>query len=216
MRQIRIDIHNETVRARRGALSNMRGQVVMTPRLPGFGDIFRSFFTDEARVRPFYDGSGSILLKPSLGGYHILNVTEGERWILEPGTYWGSEGTVELGVAREPMWASYMAGDGFLSWKSTLNGHGKVAINAPGPVETIEVDGGELSVEGRIVLGRTEGLRFASRLAARWPRSMLAGQKRMRVFSGTGKALVCWTPYWGERLYRKISDPNETADETHW
>ena len=98
MRQVRIDIRDETVRARRGAMSNMRGKITLTPRLPGAGDMFRSIFTSEARVRPFYTGTGSILLQPSLGGYHVMDVEEGEGWILEPGVYsprragwsWGS------------------------------------------------------------------------------------------------------------------------------
>ena len=148
MRQVRIDIHDETVRARRGAMSNMRGAITLTPRLPGAGDVLRSIFTSEARVRPYYSGTGSILLQPSLGGYHVLDVTEGEGWILEPGVYWASEGSVELGLSREPFWASLWAGDGLLVWKTTVSGHGRVAINAPGPVETVDVARGRAAGAG--------------------------------------------------------------------
>jgi uncharacterized protein (AIM24 family) len=205
MRQVRLQIDNETVRARRGALSNMAGNITMTPRLPGLGDVFRSIFTSEARIRPHYAGTGSIMLQPSLGGYHIVDVAEGEHWILEPGVYWASEGSVELGLHREPMWSSLWAGDGFLSWKTTLDGHGRVAINAPGPVEIVDVNDGDLRVQGRLVLGRTGGLRFSSQRAARFPRNLISGQKRLRVFSGSGKALVCWTPYWNEHLYQRMT-----------
>ncbi|SMO64287.1 AIM24 family protein [Paracoccus laeviglucosivorans] len=204
MRQVRVDIQGETVRARRGAMSTMRGDIKLTPRLPGFGDIFRAMFTSEARIRPYYTGSGSIMLQPSLAGYHLLDVAPGESWILEPEIYWASEGGVELGICREPLWASFWSGDGFFTWKTTLRNHGRVAINAPGPVEVVDVDG-ELRVQGRLVLGRTEGLRFSSRPAASWPRSMISGQKRLRVFTGKGKALVCWTPYWNEHLYRRMT-----------
>lgn len=209
MRQVRIDISDETVRARRGALSTMQGEVVMTPRLPGAGDIFRSFFTAEGRIRPYYTGTGSILLQPSLGGYHLLDVLPGERWILEPGAYWASEGSVALGMMRERAWSSLWAGDGLLSWKSTVSGAGKVAINAPGPVETVPIEESEVRVQGRLVLGRTDGLRFSSRAPSSWPRSMISGQRRLRAFSGTGRALVCWVPYWNERLYRTIAEQAE-------
>ena len=84
MRQIRIDIDNETVRARRGALSNMRGNIQLTPRLPSPRDLIRGVFTGEGRIRPYYKGTGSILLQPSLSGYHVLTVGKNERWILEP------------------------------------------------------------------------------------------------------------------------------------
>lgn len=204
MRQVRIEIEGETVRARRGAMSTLRGDIKLTPRLPGVRDIFRSIFTDEARIRPYYSGSGSIMLQPSLSGYHLMDVAAGEAWVLEPGVYWASEGEVALGMRREPFWASFWAGDGFFTWKTTLRNPGRVAINAPGPVEVVDVDG-ELRVQGRLVLGRTEGLRFSSRPAARFPRSLISGQKRLRVYTGKGKALVCWTPYWNEHLYRRMT-----------
>lgn len=35
MRQVRIDLTDETVLARRGAMSNLRGTIRVTPRLPG-------------------------------------------------------------------------------------------------------------------------------------------------------------------------------------
>ena len=205
MRQVRLDIRDETVRARKGALSNMRGDIVLTPRLPRLRDLFRSFFTKEGTIRPFYQGTGTIQLQPSLGGYHLLDVMPGERWILEPGVFWACEGAVELGLHRDPFWSSLWAGDGFFSWKTTLTGHGQVAINAPGPVEVVEMEATDMRVQGRLVLGRTAGLRFSSRRPASFLRSYISGQERMRVYSGTGKVLVCWTPYWNEQLLKTVA-----------
>jgi hypothetical protein len=28
------------------------------------------------------------------------------------------------------------------------------------------------------------------------------------VFSGTGKALVCWTPYWNQHMYERMTGEN--------
>jgi uncharacterized protein (AIM24 family) len=205
MRQVRIDIADEAVRARAGALSNMTGRITFTPRVPGARDIFRSMFTREARVRPFYEGTGTILLQPSLSGYHIFDAAAGERWILEPGVYWASEAQVALGITRDPMFASLWAGDGLLAWKTTISGPGKVAINVPGPVETVEIADAQFRAQGRLVLGRTEGLRFASERSARFPRNFISGQKRMRVYTGTGKVLVAWTPYWNHHMYTRMT-----------
>jgi len=204
MRQVVIDIAGEAVRARAGALSNMRGQIEFIPRLPRPGDVWRSLFTSEARVRPWYRGTGKILLQPSLSGYHVFEVVEGDRWILEPGVYWASEGNVALGLSREPMFSSLWAGDGLLNWKTTLAGRGQVAINAPGPVETIEIDG-ELHVQGRLVLGRTSGLRFRSVRSAPFPRNLISGQKRLRLFRGKGRVMVAWTPYWNQHMYNRMT-----------
>lgn len=205
MRQVRVDIRSETVRARRGAMSNMRGDITLIPRLPSPGDFFRAFFTSEARIRPFYSGTGSILLQPSLGGYHVMDLADAETWILEPGVYWASDGSIALGLTREPFWSSLWAGDGLLVWKTTVTGPGQVVINAPGPVETAEVRDAELRVQGRLVLGRNDTLRFSSQRSAAFPRNFISGQRRLRVFAGTGKALVCWTPYWNQHMYQRMT-----------
>jgi uncharacterized protein (AIM24 family) len=205
MRQVRIAITDEAVRARAGALSNLTGDIAFTPRLPGMGDLFRSMFTHEARVRPFYEGTGTILLQPSLSGYHIFDVRDGERWILEPGVYWASEASVTLGLTRDPMFASLWAGDGLFPWKTTITGPGTVALNAPGPVETIDVTDSSFRVQGRLVLGRTDGLKFSSRRSASFPRNLISGQKRMRVYTGTGRLMIAWTPYWNHHMYRRMT-----------
>lgn len=206
MRQVRIDLQNEAVRAARGAMSNLSGDITFTPKLPNAGDIFRSIFARESRIRPFYQGTGSILLQPSVAGFHVFDVDAGDTWILEPGEYWASEASVNLGLHREPVFSSLWAGDGFLSWKTTVSGVGRVAINAPGPVEEVEIKDGELKVQGHLVLGRTAGLKFRSVKSARFPRNFISGQKRLRVYEGTGKALVSWTPYWNEFLHSRMTE----------
>ncbi len=203
MRQIRIDLADEAVRTRRGAMSNPLGQIRVTAALPGVGDLVRGAFTNEARVRPEFSGTGSLVLQPSLGGYHVLDLKD-ERWILEPGVFWAFEEGVTLGLYRERFWGGLWAGDGPLVWKTTVSGTGRVAINAPGAVETVDVKDDELRVQGRLVLGRTDGLRFSSQRASTWFRSKLVGQKRLRAYSGTGQALVCWTPYWNQHMYETV------------
>lgn len=209
MRQVRIEIADEMVRARKGAMSNLRGKIRLIPRLPGARDLWRSLFIPEGTIRPYYEGTGEILLQPSTGGYHLLDIAEGERWILEPGVFWACEGSVKLGLTRDPFFASLWAGDGFFNWKTLLAGHGRAAINTPGPVEIVEIAGAEMRVQGRLVLGRTEGLSFRSERPAGFFRSFISGQSRLRVFRGTGKVLVCWTPYWNEKLLRQIGGQDE-------
>ncbi len=114
-------------------------------------------------------------------------------------------------MTRDPFWSSLWAGDGFFSWKTRLSGQGRAAINAPGPVETVEINDAEMRVQGRLVLGRTSGLRFSSQRPTSFLRSYISGQERLRVFSGTGKALVCWTPYWNEQLLRTMTKADEAA-----
>jgi uncharacterized protein (AIM24 family) len=204
MRQVQLDIRDETVRARKGAMSNMRGKITFLPRLPGGGDVLRSMVVKEPAIRPYFTGTGSILLQPSPGGYHILDVEQGETWILEPGVFWACEGDVRLGMKKDRFWPSLWSGDGFFPWKTTLSGKGRVVINAPGPVEEVSINDESLKVQGRLVLGRTDGLVFGSELPSTYLRSKISGQQRLRSYTGTGKALVCWTPYWNDRLLKSL------------
>jgi uncharacterized protein (AIM24 family) len=204
MRQVRIDMTEETVRVEAGALSTMTGAITMRAPMPGPRDLLRWALSDEAPVRPSYTGSGHLLLQPSIAGFHVFDCG-GEAWTLEPGVYLASEAGIDVGVVRERFWAGLWAGDGFLKFLTRVEGRGEVAIHAPGPVEVVPVENGAIKVQGRLVLGCTAGLRFTSELALGWPRNLLARQKRLRVFSGAGRALVCWTPYWNQQLYERLT-----------
>jgi uncharacterized protein (AIM24 family) len=54
---------------------------------------------------------GVITLESSLGGFHVLSLN-GETWILERGTYWASEGSVDVGYHREEIHTALRAGEG--------------------------------------------------------------------------------------------------------
>jgi uncharacterized protein (AIM24 family) len=203
MRQVRIDLADEAVRVEAGAMASMRGAVRLTASLPGPMSLIRSALTDEAAVRPRYEGTGSVMLRPSLGGYHVLDLA-GETWDFEPGAYLASEDSVTLGLKRERFWPGFWAGDGLVKFLTRVSGRGKVVINTPGPVDRVPVEGGAFRAEGKLVLGRTAGLRFESQLPTRWPFHLLARQKRIRAFLGAGEALVCWTPYWNQHIYESI------------
>lgn len=214
MRQLRIDIVDESVRSVRGALSHMDGRIRITAAVPGPGAILRSMISGEARVRPRYTGTGSIHLKPSLRGYHVFEARD-LRWILEPGVFWAAEGEVRLGVRMERIIPSLWAGDGFFNFQTTVEGDGLVAINAPGPVEEIELKDSELLVKGRLVLARTEGLRFRTRRPGGFFRSRIAGEPLARSYSGTGRALVCWTPFWNQYMHDMLAPDRRPSDSLY-
>ncbi len=134
MRQICVGIRDEVARARRGALSAMLGGDRARPApAGGAGDLLRAAFTDEARIGPSYRGSGVIYLQPSMDGYHVIEVAQGQRWILEPGACWASSGAAAR--PRAPMLPSLRAGDGLLSCRSTLSGAGGDRRAGPAEVD---------------------------------------------------------------------------------
>jgi uncharacterized protein (AIM24 family) len=200
MRFVQAHLEDESMRAEAGALSYMRGDIRVDAAVPGLGQMIKCALSNESPIRPRYEGTGDVFLQSSFGGYHSLDV-KGEAWILENGAYWASAGTVELGLYREPALTSYWAGEGFIDYQTRVSGKGVAVLNADGPVEEMHLRDESLSVEGKLVIARTEGLRYRVRRPTRsligyW----LSGEEMMRTYSGTGRVLVSTTPYWNQRL----------------
>ena len=77
------------------------------------------------------------------------------------------------------------------------------AASAPGCSGAVRR--GTASPSARAGARPDRGLGFASERSAPFPRNFISGQRRLRVYSGSGRALVCWTPYWNEHLYKRMT-----------
>jgi uncharacterized protein (AIM24 family) len=208
MRWVRIDLDDDDVRAEKGALNHMQGAITMDVPLPTLQAWWVSLFSDESVLRPRYEGTGSVYLDSSLGGFHIFKVKNGERWILDTRCFWASDGEVKLSVHREPIWTSWWADQGLFWYKTALKGAGQVVLNVDGPVQEVELVNDRLVADGPFVIARTNGIRMTVRRPARSLLSYwLSGQKRAYVYEGTGKLLLCTTPYWRQRMQRERADP---------
>jgi uncharacterized protein (AIM24 family) len=208
MRWVRVDLDDDDVRAERGALNHMQGAITMDVPLPSLKAWWVSLFSDESLLRPRYSGTGSVYLDSTLGGYHLLNVTRGERWVLDTKCFWASDGEISLSVFRERVWTSYWADQGLLWYKTALKGEGQVMLAVDGPVQEVTLDNDRLVADGPFVIARTQGISLRIKRPARSLLSFwLSGQKRAFVYEGTGKLLLCTTPYWRQRMQRERMDP---------
>ena len=80
-----------------------------------------------------------------------------------------------------------------------VSGNGKVVLKSRGPVQEIDLDNDNdrIVADGRHVLARTEGISYKIRRAATNPiTSLLSGERKLRVYEGTGKILLSSYPYW--------------------
>lgn len=189
-RSIVISINNEAVRAEAGALSYMRGDIRVDAPIPSLGQAIKCKISDEPVIRPRYVGTGNIHLASSFGGYHVIELRD-ESWILENGAYWASDDSVVLGLHREPMLTSLFAGEGFFDFQTKVEGTGRVVLNAPGPVEEIELGNETISVEGKLVIARTAGVRYRFGRPTRSLFSFwLSGESYVRKYTGPGKVLL--------------------------
>lgn len=207
MRWVKVTLTNEIVRAHKGALNHMSGDIVMDSPLPRFHDLLVSSLSDESPWRPRFTGTGELYLESTLGGYHIMELDGKDLWTFNSGTYWASDGDVKLTIFRERVITSFWAGEGLFWYQTAARGKGKVALYSDGPVEEVTLDNGRLVVAGNYVIGRTDGIKFSIRRAAKSRFShWLSGEPFARVYEGTGKLLLCTTPYWQLRLKHDASN----------
>ena len=204
MRWVKVDLDSDRVRTERGALNHMLGAITMDVPLPTLKAWWVSLFSDESVVRPRYSGTGTVYLDSTLGGYHIMKLAAGERWVLDTRCFWASDGDVKLSIHREPMFTSFWAGEGLFWYKTALKGEGQVVLSVDGPVQEMELNNDTLVTDGPFVVARTKGIsmqikRPAKNLLSYW----LSGQKRAYVYKGTGKLILCTVPYWRARMQRE-------------
>ena len=204
MRWVRVSLDDNDMRAERGALNHMVGALTMDVPLPTLKAWWVSLFSDESVVRPRYSGTGTVYLDSTLGGYHIMKLAAGDRWVLDTRCFWASDGQVKLSIHREPMLTSFWAGEGLLWYKTALKGEGQVVLSVDGPVHEVELNDETLVTDGPFVIARTQGIsmqlkRPAKNLISSW----LSGQKRAYVYKGTGKLILCTVPYWRARMQKE-------------
>jgi uncharacterized protein (AIM24 family) len=198
MRFVDIHLEHEMVRCESGALNYLRGNIAVHSQLiPSVGSLVSSLVANESVYRPNYAGTGVITLASSLGGFHVFEL-KGESWILEKGSYWASEGSVELQFFRERLLTSLWAGEGVVYLQTRVSGQGKLVVCTKGPVEEMElVEGEQLVVEGNCVIGRTQSVKFQMRRPTKnfWGR-FTSGESIVRTYRGPGKVLLNPTMYW--------------------
>ncbi|WP_017653435.1 AIM24 family protein [Fortiea contorta] len=202
LRQVKITLQNETVRTESGAMSYMRGDIVMESKVPSAGGFLKSLATGENVFRPTYKGTGELYLEPSLSGYYILELDSSE-WILESGSYWASDYNIEVGIERNKLLSGFMGGEGLFQTK--VKGRGKVVMSAPGPVEVVHLRNDRLVVDGSFAIARTTTLNYRVEKATKSIfGSMTSGEFLVNTFEGTGTVLLAPVPYWHVMFLNQI------------
>ena len=211
------ELNNETIRAEAGALSYWSGDITIRSKLiPSLGGLIKSLLADEAVYRPTYTGSGVVTLESSLGGFHILNL-KGESWILEPGSYWASEGGINVSFHRERFLTSLWAGEGLIYLQTKVSGRGKLVVTTRGPVEEIQlVEGKKFAADGKYIIGRTGDVSFSiQRPTKNYLGRFTSGEGWVRVYEGAGKILLNAAPHWRYRLFTERGrDPDYPSHAT--
>jgi uncharacterized protein (AIM24 family) len=201
-------LDNETVRAEAGALSYLNGDIKVHSKLiPSIPSAIKSVLALQAIYRPTYTGTGVVTLLSSLGGFHIMDLDD-ENWILERGTYWASEGSIDVSFHRVDFWTAYRAREPIIYLQTRVKGRGKVAVRTRGPSEELTLaEDQKVAVDGKSVIGWSSDVRFRVRRPTdNFFGKLTAGQGRLRVFFGPGRVLLNPAPHWRYRLFAESED----------
>jgi uncharacterized protein (TIGR00266 family) len=205
MRLVKMTLQNETVRAESGAMYYMRGNIQMeSAGTGGLGGFLKSAVTGENIFRPTYKGTGELYLEPSFGGFHTIEL-QGEEWIMDVGSYFASEGTVEITAKRNKLISGLFGGEGL--FQTVAKGRGKLVLSTPGPIREIHLQNNRLVVDGNFAVARKGNLNYRVEKTARTLMgSMLSGEGFVNVYEGTGTVLIARTAYGRAFMKGKIKD----------
>jgi uncharacterized protein (AIM24 family) len=81
-------------------------------------------------------------------------------------------------------------------------------------VREIAVDNEQVKVDGRLVIAWSDTLAYRMRrAAASLVGHYLSGHRWMRTYEGTGKVLICGSPYWYRRILGAVAGEVDAAED---
>lgn len=203
LKMIKATIDNETIRAEAGALHYMRGLIQLESKTPSAKGFLKSMVTQESIFRPTYTGSGEIFYGPPTFGEYTIMDLNGEAWVLDKGAYVCSDISVDVGIFTNKAISGLMSGEGFFQTK--VEGSGRVVIQSPGPLETIDLQNERLAVDGRFAVARQAHLNFSVQKAAKGLLSSLtSGEGFLNIIEGTGKVFLAPVPNLYSNLVHEV------------
>ncbi len=207
LKMIKATINNETVRAEAGALHYLRGQIKIETPAPTAGGFLKSMVTSETVFKPTYTGTGEIYFGPPIfGEYMPLEVQPGYEWILDRGAYVCSDATIEVGAFRNKAVTGIMGGEGWFQTK--ISGQGMVMLQAPGPLEYVDLQNDRLVVDGRFAVARQAHLNFSVQKATKsLLGSFASGEGLVNVIEGSGRVYIAPVP----NIYASLIDHVHSA-----
>ncbi len=185
-------LHKEAIRAESGALHYYQGPIEMKTPMPSVGSFIKSRFTGEKAFRPVYQGSGKIMLEPSLHEFFILDLQD-ETYVLDRGAYWASDMGVEVTAKMNKISTTLLGGEGLV--QTAVKGEGSVIVRAPGPVQAIDLRSDRLVVDGSFAVARSATLDYSVQTSTRsLMGTLFSGEMIVSVIQGTGRVYLAPVP----------------------
>lgn len=189
---VEVELHNESVRTEAGALRYYQGPIEMQSKLPSVGGFIKSKLSGEKVFRPTFKGTGKLVLEPSFQEFYELQLND-ESLVLDRGAFWACDSAIELSIAVNKVSTTLFSGEGLI--QTVVKGSGSVIIQAPGPIEIIDLVDDRLVVDGNFAVARSASLDFSiQQSATSLLGTVTSGEILVNVLQGTGRVYLAPIP----------------------
>ncbi|WP_294405383.1 AIM24 family protein [uncultured Clostridium sp.] len=193
LKQIRIGLDNSSVILEPGSLSYMKGNIKISSKMGGVlglgKKLISSKLTGETVFKPIYSGTGEIFLEPSFSNFALIEL-EDDEIIVDDGSFFACESSVEVGVSMQRnISAAFLGDESFCQTK--ISGSGIVALEIPVPESEIFkciLINDTLKVDGNFAILRTGNIEFTVEKSSKSiVGSVTSGEGLVNVYRGSGE-----------------------------
>ena len=193
LKQIRIVLDDSSVILEPGVLSYMKGNIKINNKTGGvFGlgkKLLSSKLTGETVFKPTYSGNGEIFLEPSFSNFALIEL-EDDEIIVDDGTFFACESSVEVGMSMNKNISAAIFGDEGLC-QTKISGSGIVVLEIPVPESEIfkcVLINDTLKVDGNFAILRTGNIEFTVEKSSKSiTGSFTNGEGFVNVYRGSGE-----------------------------
>lgn len=200
LKQVLIDLRENAIRLKPGAMQFITGNVTQTSGVNGVGDMmgkmFKSKLTGDAPVKPLYKGTGLVVCEPTYFYPIIENVAEWNGLCCDDGMFICCDDEVKDEVQMRTNFTSAVAGgEGLFNLKLVGNGHAVLLSRCPREeLYEIELENDCIKIDGNFAVCWSASLQFSTERAGNsLMGSATSGEGLVNVYRGTGKILMAPT-----------------------
>ncbi len=196
-KQVLINLQDNAVRLKPGAMQFMTGNVAQTTGVTGVGDMmgkmFKSKMTGDAPVKPLYKGTGIVVCEPTYYYPLIENVAEWGGLCCDDGMFICCDDEVKDEIQMRTSISSAVAGgEGLFNLKLVGNGHAVLQSRCPREeLYEIILENDCIKIDGNMAVCWSSTLQFSTERSGKsLLGSAASGEGLVNVYRGTGKILM--------------------------
>lgn len=196
-RQVMIDLRDNAIRLKPGAMQFMAGNISQTTGITGVGDMFgkmmKSKMTGDAPIKPLYKGTGIIMCEPSYDYLIIEDVAAWNGLVCDDGMFVACDDEVkDTAIMRSNLSSAIAGGEGLFNLGLFGNGYAVLRSKCPrSELYEVQLENDVIKIDGNNAVCWSNSLQFTvERSGKSLIGSAASGEGLVNVYRGSGKILM--------------------------